>query len=90
MDTIELLAVVVFPASIVIFRLIYGRLNSGFFFYLLAAIASLACGGIVSCLGAYFPANAVADVAMAISGGLFFAASIGLKNSFRMAGGHDD
>jgi multisubunit Na+/H+ antiporter MnhB subunit len=90
MNAIEVLALVVFTASIVIFRLMYGRLNSNFFFYLLAAVVSLACSGSVSCLGAYLPAKAVADVAMAMSGGFFIAASIGLKNSFRKAGEHDD
>jgi hypothetical protein len=90
MNAIEVLAIVIFLASIVIFRLIYGRLNSSFFFYLLAAVISLACSGSVSCLGAYPPAKAVADVAIAMSGGFFIAASIGLKNSFGKAGGHDD
>ena len=90
MDELEVLAVIVFLASTVIFRLVYGRLNSSFFFYTLAAVVSLAFSGSVSCLGAYLPAKAASDVAIAISGGFFIAASISLKSSFKTAGGQDD
>jgi hypothetical protein len=87
MDVLSCFAIISSAATPAIFGLIYGRLKTGFFLYLLAASLSIACGSGATCLSASGPAEAVADMSVAIAGGFLITAAISLTTSFKMADG---
>ena len=90
MNTTAIFSLFVAATSLALFRIIYGRLKAGFFFYMLAASLFLTCSCGALCLEASLPAEAAADMSIALTGCLLMAASASLKASFRMESRHDD
>lgn len=73
-------------ACCLIFRQVYGRLRSGFFFYLPVAFLSLTCACALLSVSEWSSAEAAADTGLALFGILLAAASVRLKDLFDLAG----
>jgi len=77
-------------AVIPIFLWSYRSLKVGFFLYLSIAVLSFSIAAVLSYIGTWLPAKALADASLALFGVALIGASMRLKFSFWLAGERDD